>query len=79
MSSLIVTTTPQKVPGGGEHDMQSLSTNTQSIWFDSDSSVSPATGLELKPGAGWSTSLADPFPETWVVVASGTADLRFKI
>lgn len=79
MASLTVTTTPQKLPGGAEHDVRSLSTNTATIWLGTDNMVSSANGVELLPGEGWSASAIDPFPETWVVVASGTADLRYMI
>ena len=73
MAQLTVTTEAQLVPPGGTRDIRSTRENAQTIWIGPDDTVSAANGYPIYPGEGFSQNRT----YLWVVVESGTADLRF--
>lgn len=77
MAAMTVTTTPQQVPTGWSL-AQNLGPGT--VWFASTAANASATnGVQLPVGGVLDPFVGDQTPSLWVMVASGTADLRYYL
>ena len=72
MPTVSVTTTAQQLPSGGYRNASNV--GAVPVYIDSSSSVSSTTGGVIQPGGSFTWT--EDYPPWWVIVASGTCDLR---